>query len=65
MDKAFLAQYSNFSKEELEIVKWFYCPGGLDYDKMSTTSRMMMKTFVKVLKAKKDKTIKSKKGKKR
>ncbi len=46
----------NFSKEELEIVKWFYCPGGLDYEKMSTTSRMMMKTFLKVLKAKKDKT---------
>jgi menaquinone-dependent protoporphyrinogen IX oxidase len=46
----------NFSKEELEIVKWFYCPGGLDYEKMSATSRMMMKTFVKVLKAKKNKT---------
>ncbi len=46
----------NFSKEELEIVKWFYCPGGLDYERMTATSRMMMKTFVKVLKAKKDKT---------
>ena len=46
----------NFSEEELKNIKWFYCPGGLDYEKMSVTSRMMMKTFVKFLKAKKDKT---------
>lgn len=48
----------NFSKEELKIVKWFYCPGGLNYEKMSATSKMMMKTFVKLLNAKKDKTEK-------
>ena len=52
----------NFSEEELKNIKWFYCPGGLDYEKMSVTSRMMMKTFVKFLKAKKDKTEKNKKN---
>ena len=46
----------NFTDEELKVVRWFYCPGGLDYEKMSVTSKMMMKIFVKVLNAKKDKT---------
>ncbi len=46
----------NFSEEELKIVRWFYCPGGLDYEKMPAISKTMMKMFVKVLKAKKDKT---------
>ena len=46
----------NFSEEELKVVKWFYCPGGLDYDKMPATSKTMMKLFVKMLKARKNKT---------
>ena len=46
----------NFTDEELEIIRWFYCPGGLDYEKMTATSRVMMKMFVKALDAKKDKT---------
>lgn len=46
----------NFSKEELKVVKWFYCPGGLDYDKMPSASKTMMKMFVKMLKMKKNKT---------
>lgn len=46
----------NFTDEELKILKWFYCPGGLSYEKMTTASRMMMKMFVKVLNTKKDKT---------
>jgi menaquinone-dependent protoporphyrinogen IX oxidase len=46
----------NFSEEELKVVKWFYCPGGLDYDKMPATSKTMMKMFVKMLKARKNKT---------
>lgn len=49
-----LAKWSN--EDELKNVKIFYCPGGLDYDKMSATSRTMMKMFVKMLNAKKDKT---------
>lgn len=46
----------NFTEEELKVVRWFYCPGGLDYEKMSAASRMMMRMFVKALNAKKDKT---------
>lgn len=48
----------NFSEDEMRKVKVFYCPGGLNYEKMSTTSKLMMKMFVKSLKAKKDKTEK-------
>lgn len=46
----------NFSEAELEKVNVFYCPGGFHYEKMSTPSRLMMKMFIKTLKAKKDKT---------
>lgn len=46
----------NFTAEELKIVKWFYCPGGLNYEKMSTTSKVMMKMFINMLNSKKDKT---------
>ena len=34
----------------------FYCPGGFNYEKMSASSKIMMKIFVKMLKSKKDKT---------
>ena len=46
----------NFTADELKVVRWFYLPGGLDYEKMSLKSRAMMKMFVKMLKAKKNKT---------
>ncbi len=46
----------NFDGAEYERVHAFYCPGGFDYDKMSKTSKVMMKMFIKMLKAKKDKT---------
>ncbi len=46
----------NFDETQWEKVNVFYCPGGFDYDKMSTTSKLMMKMFIKALKAKKDKT---------
>ena len=46
----------NFTEEELKIVKWFYCPGGLNYEKMSVKSKAMMKMFVKMLNANKNKT---------
>lgn len=46
----------NFSDEELKTIKWFYCPGGLDYEKMPAASKAMMKLFIKMLSAKKDKT---------
>ena len=34
----------------------FYCPGGFRYDKMSISSRLLMKMFIKMLEAKKNKT---------
>lgn len=46
----------NFNAEEWEKINVFYCPGGFNYEKMSVSSRLMMKIFVKALKAKKDKT---------
>lgn len=39
---------------ELKKVSVFYCPGGFNYEKMSAPSRLMMKLFIKTLKAKKD-----------
>lgn len=46
----------NFNDSEWEKVHVFYCPGGLNYEKMSAPSKLMMKMFLKTLKAKKDKT---------
>lgn len=46
----------NFSREELEQVELFYCPGGLNYEKMSLGYRLLMKAFVSALKRKKNKT---------
>lgn len=46
----------NFTDVERERVSVFYCPGGFNYDKMSAPSKLMMKMFIKALKAKKDKT---------
>ena len=48
----------NFTQDELKKFRWFYCPGGLDYDKMSVTSKTMMKMLLKSLESKKDKTEK-------
>lgn len=46
----------NFNDAQRERVSVFYCPGGFNYEKMSATSKLMMKMFIKALKAKKDKT---------
>lgn len=45
----------NFKESELKKVNVFYCPGGVNYEKMSV-STTLMKIFIKVLKAKKHKT---------
>ena len=45
-----------FNESERNKVKIFYCPGGFNYEKMSAPSKLMMKMFIKALKAKKDKT---------
>ena len=46
----------NFKESELKKVSVFYCPGGFNYEKMSVSSKIMMKMFVKIMKAKKGKT---------
>lgn len=46
----------NFKELDSKNVSVFYCPGGFNYEKMSAPSRLMMKMFIKALKAKKDKT---------
>lgn len=46
----------NFNEPKLKQVNVFYCPGGLNYEKMSVSSRLMMRMFVKMIKAKKDKS---------
>lgn len=46
----------NFTEAERERISVFYCPGGLNYEKMPAPSRLLMKMFVRTLKAKKDKT---------
>lgn len=46
----------NFKESELKRVNIFYCPGGFCYEKMSASSKLMMKMFVKALRAKKNKT---------
>lgn len=45
-----------FNESEQKKVKTFYCPGGFNYEKMSAPSKLMMKMFIKTLKAKKDKS---------
>ena len=44
----------NLEKESL--YKLVYCPGGFNYDKMKTGSKLMMKMFVGMLKSKENKT---------
>lgn len=44
-------------KAELKKVNVFYCPGGLNYERMSAPSRLMMKLFQKKLDTKKNKTV--------
>lgn len=46
----------NFNESELKRISVFYCPGGFNYKKMSASSKLMMKMFIKMVKAKNDKT---------
>lgn len=46
----------NFSAAEFEKLHMFYCPGGLNYERMPAPSRLMMRLFAASLRAKKDKT---------
>lgn len=51
-----IAVKNKFNVKELEKVPVFYCPGGFNYEKMSASSKIMMKMFVQTLKRKKNKT---------
>lgn len=46
----------NFSDAEFEKVNVFYCPGGLNYERMSAPSRLMMRLFAAALRAGKNQT---------
>lgn len=46
----------NFTDDEWERVRVFYCPGGFNYERMSAGSKLMMKMFLKVLKSNRNKT---------
>lgn len=46
--------------EQKKYIGAFYCQGGLDYSKMKMTSRLAMKSFVSILKKKKDASQKEK-----
>lgn len=50
------AMKQNFKEQEFKRVHTFYCPGGLNYERMPMSSKLMMKMFVKMLKAKKNQT---------
>lgn len=45
-----------FTEEEKSMAKLFYCPGGINYDKMKGPSRFAMKMLSKALASKKDAT---------
>lgn len=46
----------NFNVSECKKICVFYCPGGLNYEKMHAPSKFVMKMLVKTLTAKKNKT---------
>ena len=48
------AMRRNFTDEEWNSLKAFYCPGGFNYEKMSGFSKFMMKMFTTMLANKKD-----------
>lgn len=50
------AMKQNFKEPEFKKVNVFYCPGGLNYGKMPMQSKIMMKMFIRMLKAKKNRT---------
>lgn len=43
---------------KIDNIKLFYCPGGFNYEKMNTPSKIAMKMFIKMLESNKNKTEK-------
>ena len=60
--KAFFQKTTNTIEEKFaqkfDNLGIFYCPGGLNYEKMNAGSKIAMKMFVKMLDSKKNKTEK-------
>lgn len=47
---------SNFSREQTEFHKFFYLPGGVDFNKVKGISKAMLNVFKKVMEKKKNRT---------
>ena len=47
---------NNFTQEEMEQIPHFYMQGGLRYEKMAFSDKLLMKMFAKMMKNKKDKS---------
>lgn len=50
----------NFTDDEWSSIKVFYCPGGLNYDRMSRGSKLAMKMLLKIMSCKKEQTAEDK-----
>ena len=48
------AMAAMLTDEQKEYIKVFYCQGGINYDKMKLSSKLMMKMYSSVLKKSKD-----------
>jgi len=46
----------NFTEEQLKVIKYFYCPGGINYEKMKGFGKVILKALARSLKNKKDAT---------
>lgn len=46
----------NFSDAERERVKAFYCPGGIDYERLPVPSRLLLRAFAAAMRSKRDKS---------
>lgn len=52
-----IALENNLPSDKYPHIHRFYCPGGLDYSKMSFSSKLLMKGLVTFLKLKRNKSI--------
>lgn len=47
---------SEFTEQQQKDIHRFYCPGGLNYEAMPVSSRVMMKLFARMVQSRKNKT---------
>ena len=48
-----VAMQNLFTEEEHKLVQVFYCPGGINYEKMTPATYLIMKVFAKMMQSKK------------